>query len=200
MNPRIVAAIKAAHGFGYVSLWLWLPFFLSFSFHWYLKSCRQRGCFRCDLRIVSDANKFYIETILKHHGLLGLFSEIYTNPTSVDELGRIRIFPFHDFTIAPHGCSLCPSNMCKVCQKNHMFLWTNYCNWFLDWLWGMNLSLRKHIFIWQVVRICSFNPTCCHLLLAPHHGYEILKSWHYGYMNFLFSCFGSLIDFCHKRN
>lgn len=83
MNPRIAAAIKAAHDFG------------------------------CDLKVVSDANNFYIETILKHHGLLGFFSEIYTNPTSVDEVGRLRIFPYRDFTLAPHGCSLCSYNMCK---------------------------------------------------------------------------------------
>lgn len=30
MNPRIAAAIKAAHDFGYVSLWLWLHFSLLF--------------------------------------------------------------------------------------------------------------------------------------------------------------------------
>nr|XP_011457667.1 PREDICTED: inorganic pyrophosphatase 1-like [Fragaria vesca subsp. vesca] len=29
------------------------------------------------------------------------------------ELGRLRIQPFCDFTVCPHGCSFCPPNMCK---------------------------------------------------------------------------------------
>ena len=69
---------------------------------------------RCDLRVVSDANTFFIETVLAHHGVLGCFSEISTNPARVDADGRLRISPFHDTAAAPHGCSLCPENMCKV--------------------------------------------------------------------------------------
>nr|DAD44464.1 TPA_asm: hypothetical protein HUJ06_002694 [Nelumbo nucifera] len=68
--------------------------------------------FRCDLRIVSDANSFFIDTILKHHGLMDCFTEINTNPSYVDDEGKLRIFPFHDFTSSPH--SPCPPNMCKV--------------------------------------------------------------------------------------
>ncbi|KAF8406914.1 hypothetical protein HHK36_006035 [Tetracentron sinense] len=83
LHPRIITAIKSAHALG------------------------------CDLRILSDANLFYIETILKHHGLMDYFSEINTNPSFVDEEGRLRILPYHDFTLSPHGCSLCPPNMCK---------------------------------------------------------------------------------------
>ncbi|XAR49954.1 Inorganic diphosphatase [Bertholletia excelsa] len=67
----------------------------------------------CDLRIVSDANLFFIETILEHLGLRDRFSEIYTNPSYPDENGRLRIFPCHDFHSSPHGCDLCPPNMCK---------------------------------------------------------------------------------------
>lgn len=69
---------------------------------------------RCELRIVSDANMFFIETILKHHGLIEYFTEINTNPGFVDDEGRLRIFPYHDFTTSSHGCGLCPPNMCKV--------------------------------------------------------------------------------------
>lgn len=83
LHPRIIAAIKSAHALG------------------------------CDLKVVSDANRFFIETILKHHGILGCFSEIISNPTVVDEEGRLKIFPYHDFTSSPHGCNLCPFNMCK---------------------------------------------------------------------------------------
>ncbi|XP_057455247.1 inorganic pyrophosphatase 2-like [Lotus japonicus] len=83
IHPRVIPAIKAAHALG------------------------------CDLRIVSDANMFFIETILEHLGIREYFSEINTNPGYVNKEGRLRIFPYHDFNKAPHGCSLCPPNMCK---------------------------------------------------------------------------------------
>lgn len=66
----------------------------------------------CDLKVVSDANTFYIETILKNHGLYDCFSEIISNQTKVTSEGRLRIFPYHDLVV-PHGCNLCPPNMCK---------------------------------------------------------------------------------------
>lgn len=72
----------------------------------------------CELRILSDANAFFIDTVLAHHGLAGCFSEISTNPASVDAGGRLRITPHHDFrhgSCSSHGCALatCPPNMCK---------------------------------------------------------------------------------------
>ncbi|KAJ6713286.1 PHOSPHATASE ORPHAN 1 2 [Salix purpurea] len=83
IHSQVISAIKAAHDLG------------------------------CELRIVSDANMFFIETILKHLGLKDCFSEINTNPGSVDEEGRLRISPYHDFTQSSHGCSLCHPTMCK---------------------------------------------------------------------------------------
>ncbi|KAL9350867.1 hypothetical protein Peur_058122 [Populus x canadensis] len=83
IHPQVISAIKAAHAFG------------------------------CELRIVSDANMFFIETILNHLGLKDYFSEINTNPGFVDEQERLRISPYHDFTQSSHCCSLCPPNMCK---------------------------------------------------------------------------------------
>ncbi|PHU15163.1 Inorganic pyrophosphatase 1 [Capsicum chinense] len=83
VHPRIVQAIKSAHALG------------------------------CDLRVVSDANVFFIETILKHLGIRDCFSEINTNPCYVDEEGRLHILPYVDFETSPHGCNLCPPNMCK---------------------------------------------------------------------------------------
>ncbi|XP_062219946.1 inorganic pyrophosphatase 1-like [Phragmites australis] len=85
LDPHVVSAIKAAYALG------------------------------CDLRVLSDANLFFIETILEHHGLRGYFSEINTNPSHVDADGRLRIAPHHDFRSAPHGCGVgtCPPNMCK---------------------------------------------------------------------------------------
>lgn len=75
-----------------------------------IKSARALGC---DLKILSDANQFFIEKILDHHGLLGCFSQIITNPSFVDGEGKLRIFPFHDLSSPPHGCHLCPANLCK---------------------------------------------------------------------------------------
>ncbi|KAL6006008.1 hypothetical protein ACLOJK_040053 [Asimina triloba] len=83
LHPRMITAIKTAYALG------------------------------CDLRIVSDANSFFIETILKHHGALEYFSVINSNPAFVDENGKLRILPYHDFNSSPHGCNLCPPNMCK---------------------------------------------------------------------------------------
>lgn len=83
IHPRVVPAIKTAHALG------------------------------CDLRIVSDANIFFIETILKHLEIRDCFSEINTNPSYVDENGRLRISPHYDFHNSSHGCCLCPPNMCK---------------------------------------------------------------------------------------
>ena len=42
---------------------------------------------RCELKILSDASLYSIETVLKHHGLMDYFSEIITNPGHVDEEG-----------------------------------------------------------------------------------------------------------------
>ncbi|XP_027925676.1 inorganic pyrophosphatase 2-like [Vigna unguiculata] len=83
IHPRIVLAIEAAHSFG------------------------------CELKIVSDANTFFIETILKHHGVWNCFSEITANPSYVNEEGRLIICPYHDYVKSSHGCNLCPPNMCK---------------------------------------------------------------------------------------
>ncbi|KAI5383224.1 thiamine phosphate phosphatase-like protein [Lathyrus oleraceus] len=84
LHPNIVSAIKSAHSLG------------------------------CDLRIISDANLFYIQTILEHHDILGCFSQINTNPTFVDEKGCLHVTPFHDsLSLPPHDCHLCPPNMCK---------------------------------------------------------------------------------------
>ncbi|KAL8113740.1 inorganic pyrophosphatase 1-like [Apium graveolens] len=84
IHPRIVPAIKAAHSLG------------------------------CELRIVSDANLFYIETILQHHGITEYFTDINTNPGFVDDEGKLRILPYVDFVNSPHDCNnVCPPNMCK---------------------------------------------------------------------------------------
>jgi pyridoxal phosphate phosphatase PHOSPHO2 len=122
LHPNIASAIKSAQSLGYVL--------------YYYFSCSLYLCykiililfdfifFRCDLRIISDANLFYIETILEHHNLLGCFSEINTNPTFVDEKGCLHVTPFHDSTtLPPHACQLCPPNMCKVYTSLSNLYW-----------------------------------------------------------------------------
>ncbi|CAN8292806.1 unnamed protein product [Cochlearia groenlandica] len=81
IHPRVISAIKSAHALG------------------------------CELRIVSDANTLFIETIVEHLGISELFSEINTNPGFVNEHGRLIVSPYT--SSSSHGCSLCPPNMCK---------------------------------------------------------------------------------------
>ncbi|KAI5080837.1 hypothetical protein GOP47_0004578 [Adiantum capillus-veneris] len=83
LQPEKITAIKLAHALG------------------------------CELRIVSDANSFFIKTILDEYNVTHLFKEIHTNPASIDVTGRLHIKPFHPKCEAPHGCPLCPPNMCK---------------------------------------------------------------------------------------
>ncbi|XP_074285504.1 inorganic pyrophosphatase 2-like [Silene latifolia] len=139
IHPRVVPAIKAAHSLG------------------------------CDLRIVSDANTFFIEIILDHLGLRDYFSEINTNPSYVDGEGRLRIHPHHDFTMSSHGCcNPCPPNMCKgevikrilseVGNKKIIYLGDgsgDYCP-SLKLRDGDHVLPRKDFPVWQLI---SANPS-----------------------------------------
>ncbi|KAF9115904.1 hypothetical protein BGX27_005785 [Mortierella sp. AM989] len=67
-----------------------------------------------ELCIISDANTFYIDTILKAHGLDHLFTSIITNPAHFDDHGRLHVARFHGLDKEPHGCKLpCHPNLCK---------------------------------------------------------------------------------------
>ncbi|KAF9571295.1 putative phosphatase phospho1 [Mortierella alpina] len=58
-----------------------------------------------ELCIISDANTFYIDTILK---------AIITNPGHFDEQGRLHVSRFHGLNLEPHGCiNPCQPNLCK---------------------------------------------------------------------------------------
>ncbi|KAL5728831.1 3'(2'),5'-bisphosphate nucleotidase [Ranunculus cassubicifolius] len=149
--PRIISTIKSAHALG------------------------------CELRIVSDANIFFIEAILEQHGLTGYFSEINTNPGFVEE-GRLRILPYHDFITSPHGCNLCPPNMCKsvameriisaaaVAEGKTRFLYVGDGKG--DFCPSLRLGEedyvlpRKHYPLWELIRA---NPT---LIKAEIHEWE----------------------------
>ena len=72
--------------------------------------CRAAGA---EQRILSDANTVYIATILEARGLSGVFTTIETNPAAYDDDGRLQVRPHQSGQQAPHGCPLCPSNLCK---------------------------------------------------------------------------------------
>ncbi|EKX53136.1 hypothetical protein GUITHDRAFT_150535 [Guillardia theta CCMP2712] len=63
-----------------------------------------------DLRVLSDANSFFIEGVLQSKGLLGCFSRIVTNPVTLQG-ERIVVSPFHQDE-HPEGSSS-PPNLCK---------------------------------------------------------------------------------------
>eukprot|EP00730_Choanoeca_flexa_P004671 TRINITY_DN11768_c0_g2_i1.p1 TRINITY_DN11768_c0_g2~~TRINITY_DN11768_c0_g2_i1.p1 ORF type:complete len:239 (+),score=39.78 TRINITY_DN11768_c0_g2_i1:60-776(+) len=64
------------------------------------------------LRIVSDANTFYIDAVLKGYKLEHAFESIKTNPGEVQPNGRLKISPYLS---TPHDCPVCKSapNICK---------------------------------------------------------------------------------------
>ncbi|GMN43363.1 hypothetical protein TIFTF001_012569 [Ficus carica] len=62
-------------------------------------------------------------TILEHLGMRECFSEINTNPSFVDEQGRLRIFPFHINKCCPHGWDLCPPNMVQSTKQDEILLY-----------------------------------------------------------------------------
>ncbi|GAB9476081.1 Pyridoxal phosphate phosphatase [Globisporangium polare] len=68
-----------------------------------------------DLKIVSDANTVYIQSMLEHHALASHVSEVFTNPGFFEGVNssRLRVQPYHALHLVPHGCPNCPANMCK---------------------------------------------------------------------------------------
>ncbi|CAD6568118.1 MAG: hypothetical protein CYPHOPRED_002325 [Cyphobasidiales sp. Tagirdzhanova-0007] len=64
---------------------------------------------------LSNSNTVYIKTILKHHDLGSIFSEIITNPASFNSAGLLEISRRVPATSADqHSCKVgCSANMCK---------------------------------------------------------------------------------------
>ncbi|CAH0489744.1 unnamed protein product [Peronospora farinosa] len=73
--------------------------------------------YNADVKIVSDANSVYIESMIQHYGLTQEVSEVITNPASFESLdngrNRLRVRPYYEINTEPHGCKWCPTNMCK---------------------------------------------------------------------------------------
>jgi pyridoxal phosphate phosphatase PHOSPHO2 len=67
---------------------------------------------QCELKIVSDANIIFIETILNGSKVRDLFSEIITNSAHWDSNGRLLVEGYHN-SRNPHPCQNCDKNLCK---------------------------------------------------------------------------------------
>ncbi|CAO3587082.1 unnamed protein product [Absidia cylindrospora] len=64
--------------------------------------------------ILSDANTYFIETILKAYGVRDLVHDIITNPAYYDDIQRLRIHRRILATAPPHQCPhVCAINICK---------------------------------------------------------------------------------------
>ncbi|KAI9244258.1 phosphatase phospho-type [Helicostylum pulchrum] len=64
--------------------------------------------------LMSDANTFYIETILQAYGVRDCITEIITNPSYTDEQGRLRVHRHVLTTDQQHECqNPCSLNICK---------------------------------------------------------------------------------------
>ncbi|OBZ86898.1 Pyridoxal phosphate phosphatase PHOSPHO2 [Choanephora cucurbitarum] len=64
--------------------------------------------------LLSDANTFYIETIMEAYGVRDCITEIITNPACEDEQGRLRVRRYIQPSNAQHNCTNpCSVNICK---------------------------------------------------------------------------------------
>jgi len=73
------------------------------------------------MHIVSDANEYYIDSFMEHHGIEHLFASVHTNPSRWEQ-ERLRVSPFHPADAPPHNCPHCPENMCKRIILNERVL------------------------------------------------------------------------------
>ncbi|KAI8639481.1 phosphatase phospho-type [Parasitella parasitica] len=64
--------------------------------------------------LLSDANTFYIETILNAYNVSDCVTEIVTNPSYKDGQGRLRVQRYISASAPQHNCqNLCSLNICK---------------------------------------------------------------------------------------
>lgn len=64
---------------------------------------------QAEIIIISDANMYFIETILTRKALLHTVSHIYTNPAYFDDSGCLRVSYYHN----QDKCTLSGINLCK---------------------------------------------------------------------------------------
>ena len=100
--------------------------------------------------VASDANMFYINTFLEHHGYLGsVVDEVYSNPVTITPEGRLRVTKF----VESHTCPTCTRtiNMCKGdILRDHIQRRPDYP------------SNARHVFVCD-----GFNDLCLLLKLGP---------------------------------
>jgi hypothetical protein len=66
-----------------------------------------------DLRILSDANTFFISSFLKSQGISHCFSRVVSNPATWTS-GVLRVQPYTPWGQSPACGFSCPENLCKV--------------------------------------------------------------------------------------
>jgi len=76
-----------------------------------LRAVRTAHARGAEQRILSDANSYFISTVLTHHDLAPLFTTIVTNPCRWED-GRLQAAAYVSPTES-HGCPLCPPHLCK---------------------------------------------------------------------------------------
>ncbi|POM60698.1 Pyridoxal phosphate phosphatase [Phytophthora palmivora] len=73
--------------------------------------------FGAEIKIISDGNSLFIDSVLKYQGLEPYINEVFTNPADHAVMGngrtRIRLRPYHSDNLHPIECPWCPSNLCK---------------------------------------------------------------------------------------
>ncbi|ORX55196.1 hypothetical protein DM01DRAFT_1033009 [Hesseltinella vesiculosa] len=79
-----------------------------------LDTLRTLNSHETQVLVLSDANNFFIETILKAYGVRDLVHDIITNPTHLDDNNHVRIERRILSTAPPHQCPHpCTPNICK---------------------------------------------------------------------------------------
>eukprot|EP00927_Polykrikos_kofoidii_P071504 TRINITY_DN67769_c0_g1_i1.p1 TRINITY_DN67769_c0_g1~~TRINITY_DN67769_c0_g1_i1.p1 ORF type:complete len:292 (+),score=39.04 TRINITY_DN67769_c0_g1_i1:51-926(+) len=76
-----------------------------------LEAIRVCGTAGVEQVVLSDANTFFIEACLQRLGIRNHFSQVISNFGEFDDKGRLHITEFSRGV--PHGCPLCPPNLCK---------------------------------------------------------------------------------------
>ena len=83
-----------------------------------VKCVREAAAAGFEQRILSDANTVFIEKIVARLGLVECFSCVATNAGTYErrteaEAEVLRVRPYVPRDRPPHGCALCPPNLCK---------------------------------------------------------------------------------------
>ena len=127
---------------------------------------------RHTVTIASDANTFFIETILKKYNMLQYVNEIYSNYCTVDrENNSVTLVQFCEYINKPHSCDVCPINMCKgeilqrlfsqsvtqiPSQKTHYDRIVYVGDGTNDYCPGRLLTTNDHLFVRKGYRLDKF--------------------------------------------